>query len=473
MHPSILQRHLPSGLTPDLHNGKAFVSIVVSDLENMRPSFFPKIFGFDYTQIVYRAIVRAPNGERGVYFIRSDANSVLMSLSGTLFSNFHFNLADVLWQGARQHLPLVGVRGSLDSVDTLTEDSDDQQTWSGSDGHKTVHFALEPWNCVEGGEEASIRASYDMNSASLMMPAHSSFNGETVRDAQKYFVELYTAFASWPAQDMWTAVRIDRTQWNLVAVNHQAEVEPVYSFMQSSRSFPAGTCKLDSVFYVHDLNYYWRPAERHARTVEDRALLTEALVTSPFNSCTSPGYPANDALVPPVRPTMYFDGLCPLCSKEVAHYSRLSDKVERSTGTRPVDFVDVSTEDPSVELLFSAFGVTSADALLRLHVIDKDGTLRTGIRGFGVVWSALPYWKLLGFLVKNVPWFPDALELLYAGFLKWRNSWRGLTTPGTTANTIPADDATGTGEQCGGGTSAEALVASGVAGVGASCRIKR
>ena len=104
MEPQTLQNVLPPGLTPDLYKGKAFVSIVIADLEDMRIGFLPKCFGMNYKQIVYRAHVLAPNGERGVTFLKSYANSVPMSFTGSLFSIFHFNMCDVLWQGL-SHLP--------------------------------------------------------------------------------------------------------------------------------------------------------------------------------------------------------------------------------------------------------------------------------------------------------------------------------------------------------------------------------
>ena len=37
----------------------------------------------DARQVVYRAIVRAPNGERGVYFVRSDADDWVMTVFGS------------------------------------------------------------------------------------------------------------------------------------------------------------------------------------------------------------------------------------------------------------------------------------------------------------------------------------------------------------------------------------------------------
>ena len=68
MDPAVLARSLPLGLTPDTvdtaDGPRAFLSVVVADLEAMRPSFLPRALGSDFTQVVYRAIVRAHQLER-------------------------------------------------------------------------------------------------------------------------------------------------------------------------------------------------------------------------------------------------------------------------------------------------------------------------------------------------------------------------------------------------------------------------
>jgi uncharacterized protein YqjF (DUF2071 family) len=111
MRPAALKRALPPGLDPDEHGGHAFLSVVVADLEAMRIGFLPRFLGMDFTQIVYRALVKAPTGEKGVYFVRSDADSSWMSMAGNVFSNFHFHLADIRWNG-KEALPWLG-EGSM------------------------------------------------------------------------------------------------------------------------------------------------------------------------------------------------------------------------------------------------------------------------------------------------------------------------------------------------------------------------
>ncbi len=92
--PKLMGRLLPPRILPDLHAGTAFLSVVIADMERMRPAFLPRAFGVSCRQVVYRAVVRC-NGERGVHFLRSDADNRLMCFAGDLMTFFRFNYADV------------------------------------------------------------------------------------------------------------------------------------------------------------------------------------------------------------------------------------------------------------------------------------------------------------------------------------------------------------------------------------------
>src|SRR6185436_18565695 len=74
VEPDVMRGLLPEGIEPDLYGGKAWLSIVIAEMDRMRPAFLPPLFGVTYDQVVYRAVVRC-EGERGVYFLRSDADS--------------------------------------------------------------------------------------------------------------------------------------------------------------------------------------------------------------------------------------------------------------------------------------------------------------------------------------------------------------------------------------------------------------
>ncbi len=105
--------------------------------------------------------------------------------------------------------------------------------------------------------------------------------------------------------------------------------------------------------------------------------------------------------------TIYHDGSCPLCRKEIAHYRRQS-------GAERLAFVDVSAPDcqPGV-------GLDRQGALSRFHVRLPDGTLQSGAAGFVAVWQRLPAWRWAARLA-SVPGALPLLELGYRLFLPVR-----------------------------------------------------
>eukprot|EP00808_Paulinella_micropora_P020533 g36040.t1 len=461
MQPQALARVLPVGLTPDLYQDKAFLSVVIADLEAMRPSFIPRAFGSSFTQVVHRAIVRAPNGERGVYFVRSDANDILMSAAGNVFSNFHFNLATAMWMGKEQHLPPSGP-GSLSeelgmadspipspATGWLPEPNAQTSKWNRAKENDRkagqVHFMLEPW--MWNREPAAIHASFDMSTASLQMPSSSLFAGQSVREAQKYFVELYVAFASWPEWDHWSAVRIDRTRWNLVAVEHMGQ--PIYQFMQGSSKFAPGACQLDSVFYVHDLDYHWKVIEKHpfALPASHPVCQLPGPLENSAASVAARTWPhlqaPSDHLVSGAT-TVFYDGSCPLCNAEIAYYMRLAGPVS-SAARSQLRFFDLSAHDHTGPLQ-SAFGISMEQAMASMFVVDDHGHLHTGAYAFAALWRALPAgpWTWLSRAVTVTPGLLPLAQIVYS---VWANN-RGKFTWLSGKKTNQTAKAVGIGASC-------------------------
>jgi predicted DCC family thiol-disulfide oxidoreductase YuxK len=108
------------------------------------------------------------------------------------------------------------------------------------------------------------------------------------------------------------------------------------------------------------------------------------------------------------RPTMYYDGGCPLCRREVAHYRRLDSDAR-------VRWLDLS-EDPD-EL--HSLGVSLAEGMARLHVRDRSGRLVSGAWAFAAVWDELPYYRWLARLVRALRLLP-VLDFAYRRFADWR-----------------------------------------------------
>lgn len=110
--------------------------------------------------------------------------------------------------------------------------------------------------------------------------------------------------------------------------------------------------------------------------------------------------------------TVYFDGACPLCRKEIAHY-------RRRAGAEAIDWVDAATCDPA------ALGadLPREAALARLHVRRADGSLVSGAAAFATIWNSLPGYRWLAGLAARRPLLA-VMETAYTGFLRLRPLWR-------------------------------------------------
>jgi uncharacterized protein YqjF (DUF2071 family) len=213
-----MRRALPAPIEPDIIRGEAYVSVVIADMVKMRPAFLPPLFGVTYNQIVYRAVVRCA-GERGVHFLRSDADSPLMCALGNWLTFFRFHVADVRWRDEEglTHLDLIS-----------------------ADGRGDIH------------------ATYDVAGSTRSLPQSSRF--PSLPEAQTFLVELYSAFGKDP-RGRTCRVRIDRGAWDLAVVT---DARADYGFMRNGAPFANASARLDSVFYVRNLPYYWHTLERLA-----------------------------------------------------------------------------------------------------------------------------------------------------------------------------------------------------------------
>jgi len=109
-----------------------------------------------------------------------------------------------------------------------------------------------------------------------------------------------------------------------------------------------------------------------------------------------------------MKAMMFFDGGCPLCRREVAHY-RFLDRRNR------VGWIDISRE---AEVL-STHGIDSDAAMKRLHAIDERGRVVSGASAFVAVWRQLPVYRYLAWFVERLGLIP-LLDRLYVRFAAWR-----------------------------------------------------
>ena len=202
---------LPAHLEPDVFAGEAYLSVVVGEMQKMRPAGVPRPLGITYNQIVYRAVVRCGD-ERGVHFLRSDADSRVMTLFGNLMSFFRFHRSEIRFLQRDGSVDLDVVTNTLPSAD--------------------------------------IQATFLIGSPSATLPVTSAFR--SLGEAKSWLVELYAAFDHSVGNQWVDIVRIKRGDWNVQVVS---DARANYKFMTAG--VPFTRARLDSVFLVGDVPYHW------------------------------------------------------------------------------------------------------------------------------------------------------------------------------------------------------------------------
>lgn len=88
--------------------------------------------------------------------------------------------------------------------------------------------------------------------------------------------------------------------------------------------------------------------------------------------------------------SVYFDGLCPLCSREIEHY-------RKADGSDQILFVDITAAD------FNAAenGLDGKQIHKVVHVKTASGDIQTGVDAFIAIWQTLPKWNWLANAAKN------------------------------------------------------------------------
>ncbi len=102
--------------------------------------------------------------------------------------------------------------------------------------------------------------------------------------------------------------------------------------------------------------------------------------------------------------TVWFDGGCPLCRREIS----LMQKLDKQ---KAISFVDITSPD-------SQCPVDPYLLLARLHA-EEDGRMLTGAAAFAAMWRSIPVLRPLGLAAKNVKVLAF-MERAYVFFLRHR-----------------------------------------------------
>lgn len=106
--------------------------------------------------------------------------------------------------------------------------------------------------------------------------------------------------------------------------------------------------------------------------------------------------------------TVYYDGLCQLCSREINHYKKMD-------GAHNIAFVDITSVGFSAE----AESLDPLKVHQSLHVRDAQGKVHVGVEAFIAIWSQLNSLKKIVPLASFGP-IKKVLEAGYFLFAKVR-----------------------------------------------------
>ena len=106
--------------------------------------------------------------------------------------------------------------------------------------------------------------------------------------------------------------------------------------------------------------------------------------------------------------TVFYDGKCGLCSREINYYRRITQGGSFS-------WRDIANDPTSL----SELGISQSDALRRLHVLDSFGSVHVGVMGFIAIWQRMRYWRFLAIAIKLPVVLPLA-KFFYNKFADYR-----------------------------------------------------
>lgn len=108
------------------------------------------------------------------------------------------------------------------------------------------------------------------------------------------------------------------------------------------------------------------------------------------------------------RLTAYFDGGCPLCSREIAHYRRIDR-------TGAIEWVDITADRGAL----ASAGLDPLTAMRRLHAREPDGAWVAGVPAFLAIWRRLPGYRHLATWITRLR-LTRPLDRVYGHFADWR-----------------------------------------------------
>ena len=106
--------------------------------------------------------------------------------------------------------------------------------------------------------------------------------------------------------------------------------------------------------------------------------------------------------------TVFYDGGCPLCRREIAHYQGMR-------GAERVQWIDITEHRQRLK----DYGIRYDQAMARFHVLDAEGAWQTGAYGFVELWMRLPALRWLAMTLQQLRLLP-VIDWAYGHFARRR-----------------------------------------------------
>ena len=81
-----------------------------------------------------------------------------------------------------------------------------------------------------------------------------------------------------------------------------------------------------------------------------------------------------------------------------------------------INWVDITHDKAAL----AKVGLTYKQAMDRMHIIDENQQLQSGVIGFLHVWKQLPYYRCIAPIIENVPLLLPLMEFFYRIFARYR-----------------------------------------------------
>ena len=104
---------------------------------------------------------------------------------------------------------------------------------------------------------------------------------------------------------------------------------------------------------------------------------------------------------------VFFDGNCPICSKEIKLYKKLSTD-------KKIEWYDIHSNKKSLKII----GKTKEECLKTFHVIENNQVFKE-VEAFFVLWKKIKYFKYI-YILLNFKFVINILNFFYRKYAKYR-----------------------------------------------------